>query len=95
MTGQSTKEMVFEDINKTRSEPVLAVLANPNNEYFKALVMFRNRIAVGVADYDTLVPAASATICAGTSKQDMLKDNFKVLEKESVFEPIPMDCRYD
>jgi hypothetical protein len=59
---------VFEDIDKHRSEPILAALANPNKEYFKALVMFRKRIACGVADYDTLVPAASACICAGTPK---------------------------
>jgi len=60
--------MVLEDNNKNRPVPILATISHPNSSYYKALTMFTTRYAIGVADYDTLVPAASATICAGCPK---------------------------
>ena len=59
------KQLVFAD-NET--EPMLAILADPTKPYFQALSLFSTRYAVGVADYDMLVPSASACICAGTVK---------------------------
>ena len=46
--------------------PILAVLADPEKDYYKALALFESRVAIGVADYDTLVPSSTACLCLGT-----------------------------
>ena len=52
--------------------PILAVLADPEKEYYKALALFELRVAIGVADYDTLVPSPTACLCLGTEEQPLV-----------------------
>ena len=61
-SSKTEKELVFAD-----KEKIIATLADPSKPYFQALALFQCH-AVGVADFDTLVPSASACICAGTEK---------------------------
>ena len=64
IAGQSQSELVFED----RTNPILAQMAQPESEFYQALKLFDKRITIGTADYDTIIPSASATICAGTQR---------------------------
>jgi len=65
ITGITNQQLVYED---SVDEPILATLADREKDYFKALALFESRIAIGVADYDTLVPTPTACICLGTER---------------------------
>jgi hypothetical protein len=80
----------MEDYTATRPEPILATLSDPLQEYFCALSLFEKRIAVGTADYDTLVPSASATICAGSRTQLYDEPGWKALSGPGTFHELKM-----
>ena len=58
--------------------PILAVLADPEKEYYKALALFESRVAIGVADYDTIVPSPTACVCLGTEEQPLVTGSWMI-----------------
>jgi hypothetical protein len=65
--GRTESQLVFHDAAGEGEQPLLAVMADPAGDAMLGLSLFERRVAVGVANYDILVPAASACICAGTA----------------------------
>jgi len=52
MTGLSDRQLTYED-SKNGSEPLLAEMADPTKEFYKALDAFKTRICMGVSEYDS------------------------------------------
>ena len=62
LMGRTEEQLVFCD----GSHPLLAAMAT--GHFTHALAHFQRRVAVGVRQYDTLVPTASACICTGVAE---------------------------
>lgn len=69
ISGHQTElEMVFNDGQKEGCEPLLATLADPEQRFIQGLGLFERLVCLGLTAYDTLVPVATACICAGSAR---------------------------
>ena len=83
--GQTEQELV---LNDSGGVPMLAELADPSGDAMSGLRLFAVRTCVAMADYDTLVPAPTAAICAGVTPGDWV-DGGATRGARTVAEPEP------